>query len=386
MIRSIELQPLRLSFLVGVSACLMACAPEDERPAIMEPPPVFVSPVLSMDITEEIQTTGELVAKFQSTIASQVSGQVTVVLADEGEAVTEGEVLLEIDPELRMLELANAEASLAEARAQAVESWRDLQRVQNLREQGATSEAILDDAKTTLELSRARQKAAEAHLGLAQRARADATVRAPFSGLISRRHVSVGEFLNVSMPIYEIVALDPIEAEFSFSEMDSSRVHLGQAVTISLAPFPDLVFEAEGTMISPILDPRTRTLRAKALLSNPDGLLRPGLFAHVSLGLESRRGVAMVPEEAVLQRADGTVVYRLVEGGRVERLLVTSGVLRDSMVEIRDGVRPGDFVVSRGQEQLSDGGVVSLRSKDGESIPTPQVASGPASFASGAAQ
>ena len=139
-------------------------------------------------------------------------------------------------------------------------------------------------------------------------------------------------------------------------------------------------------MISPLSDPRTRTLRAMALLSNPDGLLRPGLFAHVSLGLESRLGVAMVPEEAVLQRADGTVVYRLVEGGRVERLLVTSGVLRDSMVEIRDGVRPGDFVVSRGQEQLSDGGVVSLRSKDGERIPTPQVASGPASFASGAAQ
>ena len=386
MIRSIELQSLSLSFLVGAAACLVACAPGDERPAITEPPPVFVSPVLSMDITEEIRTTGELVAKFQSTIASQVSGQVTVVLADEGEAVTEGEVLLEIDPELRMLELANAEASLAEARAQAVESWRDLQRVRNLREQGATSEAILDDAKTTLELSRARQKAAEARLGLAERARADATVRAPFSGLISRRYVSVGEFLNVSMPIYEIVALDPIEAEFSFSEMDSSRVHLGQTVLISLAPFPDLVFEAEVTMISPTLDPQTRTLRAKALLSNPDGLLRPGLFAHVSLGLESRLGVAMVPEEAVLQRADGTVVYRLVEGGRVERLLVTSGVLRDSMVEIRDGVRPGDFVVSRGQEQLSDGGVVSLRSKDGESLPTPQIASGPASFASGAAQ
>lgn len=384
--RSIELQSLSLSVLVGLAACLVACAPEDERPAVAEPPPVFVSPVVSMDITEEIRTTGELVAKFQSTIASQVSGQVTVVLADEGEAVSEGEVLLEIDPELRMLELANAEASLAEARAQAVENWRDLQRVQNLRDQGATSEAVLDDAKTKLELSRARQKAAEARLGLAERARADATVRAPFSGLISRRYVSVGEFLNVSMPIYEIVALDPIEAEFSFSEMDSSRVHLGQTVLISLAPFPDLVFEAEVTMISPTLDPKTRTLRAKALLSNPDGLLRPGLFAHVSLGLESRRGVAMVPEEAVLQRADGTVLYRLVEGGRVERLLVNSGVLRDSMVEIRGGVRPGDFVVSRGQEQLSDGVTVSLRTKEGETLSTPHIASGPANFAAGAAQ
>ena len=387
MIRLTALHSLTLSGLVFLMACLLACAPKEEKPVISEPPPVLVSPVVSMDVTEEIQTTGQLVAKFESTIASQVSGQITVVLAEEGQAVGEGEVLLEIDPELRMLELANAEASMAEARAQSVENWRDLQRIQNLRERGATSEALLDDAKTKLELSRARQKAAEARLGLAERALSDATVRAPFSGLISRRYVSVGEFINVSMPIYEIVALDPIEAEFSFSELDSALVHLGQTVLISLAPYPDLVFEAEVTMISPTIDPDTRTLRAKALLSNPDGLLRPGLFAHVSLGLESRRGVTMVPEESILQRADGTVLYRLVGENRVERLVVTSGVLRDGLVEIKDGgVRRGDFVISRGQEQISDGGVVSLRTAEGTPVPSPPVATGPAAFASGAAQ
>ena len=384
--RSVFLHSWSCLILASVAVALSACAPKDEKPMTAEPPPVLIAPVVLRDVTEEIQTTGQLIAKFEATIASQVSGQVTAVLADEGEEVREGQILLEIDPELQMLKVANAEASMAEARAQTVENWRDLQRIQNLRERGAISEALLDDAKTTLELSRARQEAAEARLGLAQRALADSTVRAPFSALISRRHVSVGEFLNVSMPILEIVALDPIEAEFSFSELDSAHVRLGQRVYIQLAPFPDLVFEAEVTMISPIIDPQTRTLRAKALLSNSEGLLRPGLFAHVTLGMESRQGVAMVPEESLLQRADGTVLYRLIEGNRVERILVQSGVLRDGMVEIKEGLSVGDFVVSRGQEQVSNGGVVSLRSTEGEPAPMPNVASGRPALASGSAQ
>ena len=139
-------------------------------------------------------------------------------------------------------------------------------------------------------------------------------------------------------------------------------------------------------MIAPIIDPQTRTLRAKALLSNSEGLLRPGLFAHVTLGMESRQGVAMVPEESLLQRVDGTVLYRLIEGNRVERIIVQSGVLRDGMVEIKEGISVGDFVVSRGQEQVSDGAVVSLRSTEGEPAPMPNVASGASPLASGSAQ
>ena len=384
--RSVFLRPWSWWVLASGILFLSGCAPKDEVPMAAEPPPVLIAPVQLQDVTEEIQTTGQLIAKFEATIASQVSGQVTAILVDEGEEVSEGQVLLEIDPELKMLELANAEANMSEARAQAVESWRDLQRIQNLNERGAISEALLDDAKTTLELTQARQKAAEARLGLAQRALADSAVRAPFSALVSLRHVSVGEFLNVGMPVLEIVALDPIEAEFSFSELDSAHVRLGQTVYLELAPFPDLVFEAEVSMIAPTIDQRTRTLRAKALLPNSQGLLRPGLFVHVTLGMASREGVAMVPEESLLQRADGTVLYRLVEGNRVERIVVESGVLRNGMVEIKEGLSVGDYVVARGQEQVSDGGVVSLRSTEGEPASLPHVASGRSVIVSESAQ
>lgn len=372
---------LRIILNLGGALLLMGfifslgCAGEKENSPSSGAPPVLVVLSQLRDVTEQVEATGQLIAKFEATIASQVSGQVTATLVDEGDEVVEGQILLEIDPELRLLELANEQASMAEARAQMVESWRDLQRIQNLKKRDATSQALLDNAKTSLELGRSRQNAAEARLGLAERALADATVRAPFAGLVARRYVSAGEYLSVGVALFELVALDPIEAEFSLAELDSSRVHLGQTVEIQLAPFPDVRFEAEVTMISPVINPVTRTLRVKALMANPEGLLKPGLFAHVDLGLEFRENVLMVPEEALLQRVDGTAVYRLVDGERVERVLVSVGALRDGWAEIRAGLEPGDFVVARGQENLVDGGLVSLRSTEGDPLRAPEVAS-----------
>ena len=89
------------------------------------------------------------------------------------------------------------------------------------------------------------------------------------------------------------------------AEVDSSRVQPGQTVDVRVAPFPDEVFQATVTLVSPTIDPATRTLRVKATLANAEGRLRPGLFARADLGVSTRDDVLMIPEEAVLQRADG---------------------------------------------------------------------------------
>ena len=99
----------------------------------------------------------------------------------------------------------------------------------------------------------------------------------------------------------------------------------------------------------------------KARLANSDGRLRPGLFARADLGIARREGVPMVPEEAVLQRSDGPVVFRLVEGDRVERRRVVTGVYRDHQVEIVEGVEAGDRIVVRGQARLTDGEPVAVQ-------------------------
>jgi membrane fusion protein (multidrug efflux system) len=328
----------------------------------------MVVPSERRDVVDRIRATGQLMAKAEATIAAQVDGQVTEIRVQEGEGVESAAVLLVIDPERRQLEVANTKAQLAEAQAELAVATRNYKRTQRLSKDNVASDARLDEDRTRESLARSVVAGAEARLGLARRALEDATVRAPFSGLIARRHVSVGEYLTTGTALFDLVALDPIEVEFSLAEIDSSKVAIGHPVEISIAPYPDETFVATVSMISPTIDPRTRTLRVKAELPNADGRIRPGLFAHTDLGVSERSDVIVVPEDAVVQRADGAVVFRLDSNGRVERLAVETGVRLDGWVEISRGLRSGDVVVVRGQGRLDDGVAVSVRGADGQRV------------------
>lgn len=356
------------------AAWLIGCGGDEAAREVVQAPPVMVVPVELRDVVDRIQATGQLVAKAEATIAAQVNGQVTAIAVDDGDAVEEGQVLLEIDPRRRELELADAEARLAEARAEEAEARREGGRLQRLKKSDAASQARVDEAQTRLALARSRASGAEARVGLSRRAVEDATVRAPFAGLVARRQVSVGEYLSVGSPLFELVALDPVEVEFTLAEVDSARVALGNEVEVHVAPYPEERFRAAVSAIAPTIDPETRTLRVKARLPNADGRLRPGLFAHVDLGVAERKDVVMVPEDALVLLAQGTVLYRLVEGNRVQRLFVKTGIQVGDRVEVVEGLARGDRVVVRGQRNLVDGGIVSLRTEDGRPADEPQVA------------
>jgi membrane fusion protein (multidrug efflux system) len=137
-----------------------------------------------------------------------------------------------------------------------------------------------------------------------------------------------------------------------------------------VAPFPDEVHPATIHMISPRIDPGSRTLRIKATIENRDRRLRPGLFARADLGLSERTAVPMIPESAILQRADGSVAFRLVDGDRVERVVLTTGVFHEGYVEIVAGAEVGDVVVVRGHARLVDGAAVEVRTPTGEPVVT----------------
>ena len=139
-------------------------------------------------------------------------------------------------------------------------------------------------------------------------------------------------------------------------------------IQVSVSPYPDEVFDAEVSVVSPTIDPQTRTLRVRALIQNADGRLRPGFFARANLGVAQRKGVRMVPEEAVLRRADGAVLFRVEDDSRVTRHVVETGAVRDGMVEIRSGLAEGERVVSRGHADLIDGSLIVARNPDGTPV------------------
>jgi membrane fusion protein (multidrug efflux system) len=352
----------------------LGCGSGDQEPSFVATP-VVLAPVQLRDVVDHIDASGELLAKDQADVAAEVPGRITEILVFEGDAVEAGQIVLEIDPERRKLEVEDANARVLQAEAGLVDQKREEKRVRELRRKQVASQAQLDKVNTGLKLARAQLAAARSHLGVAERALRDASVAAPFGGFLARRFVSVGEFVNVGQRLFELVALDPIEVEFSVAEKDSSRIALGSEVSVRVAPFPDESFTAVVTVVSPTIDPRTRTLRLKAQLSNPDGRLKPGLFARVDLGVDRRSGVPMVPEEAILYRSEDEVVFVVTADSRVERRVIETGVHVDGEVEVVEGLEGGESVVARGHLDLIDGELVAARNPDGSSA-TPQVAEG----------
>jgi len=362
---------MKLRTIAGAVACLgllLGCGSDEVEETKVEATPVTVERVVAEAIEIRIEATGQLIARDRAEVAAEVAGQITEMNVDEGSAVAAGDVVMTIDPERRRLELNSARALVDEAQAAVREGERDFARRTELFGRNVASQTQLDQSETELTLAQSRLMAAKAQLGVAERALEDATVRAPFAGMIAQRFVSRGEYVSAGTKLYELVALDPIEVEFRLTEADSGRVEMGQRVAVRVAPHPDEVFRGEVIAIAPVIDEASRTLRVKAQIENHDTRLRPGLFARVDLGLDTRANVVMVPEQAVLQRADGAVIFRARPDGHVDRVVVETGITRDGRIEVVDGISAGDHVVTRGNFRLADGQAVSPRTADGELV------------------
>lgn len=347
---------LIISLLVGLVGCS-----EEEVVAEELLPSVSVVPIVSVDLDEEVRASGELKARFHTVIAAEVDGRITGLTVDEGGSAEEGTIVIEIDPARRKLDLSAARAQLAQAQANARNETSQAKRIRKLRSENVASIQQLEEAETMLLLAESSVRKQEAEVGVARRAVSDANVSAPFAGVVARRHVELGEFVQVGTPLFELVSLNQMEAEFSLTELDTERVRVGQTVTISVGAFRDRTFEGKVNFVAPTVDPGTRTLRIKAEVDNKEGLLRPGLFARVSLGVDRRENILMVPEEAILQRAGGASVYRILDGDKVERVQVVTGIQSGDQVEVRGAIKAGDRVVRRGHGGLADGMIVAVR-------------------------
>jgi len=359
---------------LALGAIALSGCGEETSAEIEVRPSVSSAMVSSVDLVEEIRASGELKALYHTHIAAEIEGRITEIRIEEGSPVETGAVVIEIDPERRKLDFDAAKARLAQAQAELRKQRSQADRVRKLSEQGISSAQQLEEAETALLLARANREAQRAAFGVSERALADASVRAPFQGYVARRSVQVGEFVHKGSPLFELVSLDPLEVEFSVPELDTHRVRNHLQVAVEVGSWPDQSFEGIVKFVSPTIDPETRTLRIRAEIDNADRALRPGLFARVNLGVSRRQGVTMVPEEALIQRAHDTSIFKILPDQRVERVSVVAGTAKAGLVEVKGDVQPGDRVVRRGPAGLVDGAVV--RVLDDPSAGIPAVAAG----------
>ena len=301
---------------------------------------------------DDVAAVGSLKSNESVVLRPEIAGRIAAIHLREGMPAAKGAVLVALDASTQAAELRQAEANLALSQA-------NHRRTEELYEKKFVSARARDEAGANL-------KVLEAAVALAQARLQKTQIRAPFAGIVGIRNVSVGDYVKEGQELVNIEDIGALKADFRLPESYLSRLRKGQSVEVSTDAMPGQTFKGTLDAIDPLLDASGRAISLRARLENPDLKLRPGMFVRVRLAFGGERQGLAVPEEALVPAGDDNFVFRVSEG-KAQRVMVKVGQRRDATVEITEGLKAGDEVVSAGQLKLRDG--VPVRAGQGAAAP-----------------
>jgi membrane fusion protein, multidrug efflux system len=278
-------------------------------------------------------------------IAPEVAGRVAAIPFKEGERVAAGDVIVKLDDALAQAELAEAQARYDFAKA-------NLDRANALARTGNVTERSREEAVSEFGIARAALELARVRL-------AKHTITAPFAGVIGLRNTSVGAFLAIGTEVVNIEKIDPLKVDFSIPEVFLTDVRVGQHVDVTVDAIPNRSFSGTITAVDPMVDVNGRSLKIRARLPNSEGVLRPGLFARLTIKGLTEQEVVIVPEGAVVPRGGDSFVYRVEDGKAVESK-VRLGERGNGEVAVLDGLLANTVVVTAGHQRLRNGTPVEV--------------------------
>jgi RND family efflux transporter MFP subunit len=346
---------------------------------------VRVELVRKDSVRRSVDVVGTLAAVDQVTISSEADGKVRRILADLGDRVKAGQVLIELDNEKQQYTYEQQQAALARslaqygatdphqlpdientpdvrrANAELVQATQAFDRATELHKRTLVSQQALDDARAALQSARSRYdgalqsgkdlrasiQASEAAMKLADRQLRDTEIRAPFDGYVEKRLVNLGELVRAQMPVMAVVRLDPLKVIAEIPEKMTPWISDGRPVELRVDAYPGRTFNGTVTRISPAVNTSTRAFPFEARIPNADAALKPGTFARVHLEIGKVDDVLTLPYAAIQYRygvnrvfvvaGDKLVVRELTIGERLgDRVEITSGVKADERVAVTD--------------------------------------------------
>lgn len=330
---------------------------------LRERPPVAVetAPVVEMTLVDTVRGVGTLRPIQNVEIKPEVSGRIKGVHFQEGGFVSEGKLLFEIEEQKHLQRLASSEAALEQARIRLDNHRRNYDRLKKLYEQDLISENEFDRVKTEADSATSEVRRLTAQASLARKELGDTLIRAPFPGFISKRLVDPGAFVSQGQLLATMYQTDPLEISFMVPEKYTAKVEHGQEVRVEVSAHPEERFMGKVIFLSPLVDESTRNFEVKASIDNPENMLRPGSFASAVLILGYRDASMVIPERTLVATRDGYLVFVLdKEKERVESRQVRTGARRPGIVEILEGLAPGELVVVAGHMNLNDGSRVRV--------------------------
>jgi len=317
------------------------------------PASVTLAAVRSERVSQKLEALGNARANESVDISSKSSNIVTAVTFRDGERVKRGQVLVQLDD-------AQARADVAAAQAAVTESQSQYDRSRELLNTQALSKSSFDQLVATLAANRARLGAAQARLE-------DTVIRAPFSGRVGLRRVSVGTLISPGDVITTLDDTSVIKLDFSVPENFLASVREGLSIRASAPAFPGRTFAGSVASIDSRVDMNTRSVTVRALLANEDGVLKPGMFLNVTLSNDEREAL-VIPEEALTPEAERQFVY-VVADGKVSKREVRIGGRRPGSVEVIAGLSAGERVIVEGTQKVREGASVQATERTVETLP-----------------
>jgi HlyD family secretion protein len=364
-----------------------------------EPKNVAVIPVQLDSVRRAVDVVGTLTAVDQVTVSSEADGTVRAILADLGDRVRAGQVLVRLDNERQQYASQQQQAALARTLAQygatdpqhlpEPEKTPDVQRAaaelaqaksafaraEELLRRELIAQQAFDDAEAQLQtkqagyevaLQNARNlsasiRASEASAKLSDRQLRDTEIRAPFEGYVERRLVNLGELVKAQMPVMAIVRLDPLKVIAEIPERMAPWIDSGRPVELQVDAYANRTFTGKVTRISPAVNTSTRAFPFEALVPNSDGALKPGTFARVHVESAKVDEVLTLPVAALQYRYGVNRVF-VVNKDRLEMRELKVGERLGDRIEVTSGVKPGEQVAVTDVETLNGGELVAVGS------------------------
>jgi len=301
-----------------------------------------------------LRLSSNLEAERAVTVYAQAPRLVRQLLVEEGDAVKKGQLLVRLQDEEQRLALQKAESQYRQAKE-------EFERQQKLYEQQLVAEQVYIDAHHALDQAKVAYDEAKQALSYTE-------VRAPISGIVTERLVNLGDSVTINQALFKIVDFDSIVARIYVPEKDLRRLAVGQAARIFATALGEKPLAGKVLRISPIVDPKTGTIKVTVAVPNQPGL-RPGLFVDVELVTDVHPDAILIPKRALVYDNDQVFAFRVGKDHRAHRVEVKILLQTADTVEPVSGFQPGDVLVVAGQAGLKDGTLVRL---PGEPEPTPE--------------
>jgi membrane fusion protein (multidrug efflux system) len=337
--------------------------------ASFAPPPEAVTSVVAKQEVwpDSLSVIGSMEAVHGVVISADLPGTVSKINFQSGQAVKEGDVIVELDTRQERAQLA------------ALEAQRDLAKINFGRTQKLVDEGVI--SRQEYDTSVASQKQTEANVGEIRATIDRKTIRAPFSGILGIRKVNLGQYLAAGNPIVQLQQLNPIYVNFGVPQQSGSQVKVGGNVTVTAQDLAGKEFTGHVTALDSVIDEATRNYQVQATLANPQGKLKPGMFVQVAMHYGTPRYAVTLPASAINYAPYGDSVFIITDlkdpkGNSyrgVRQQFVKINGSRGDQVAVVSGVKAGDEVVSSGVFKLRNGAAVTVNNKvQPENNPAPK--------------